>query len=71
MWTGPQIEAESLRKQRGTVSRPRPVRRGKGKTGVGDRVEGKGVSQEGGEWRRMPSRRYNPDQAAHYHILDI
>jgi hypothetical protein len=48
MWTGPQIEAESPRKQRGTLSRPRPVRRGKGKTGVGDTVEWKGVNQEGG-----------------------
>jgi hypothetical protein len=48
MWTGPQIEAESLRKQPGTLSRPRPVRRGKGKTGVGDTVEGKGVSKKEG-----------------------
>jgi hypothetical protein len=64
MWTSPQIEAESLRKQPGTLSRPRPVRRGKGKTGVGDTVEGKGVNQAGGEGRRMPSRRYTmcPDR---------
>jgi hypothetical protein len=59
MWTGPQIEAESLHKQRGTLLRPRPVRRGKRKTGVGDTVEGKEVSQEGGEGRRMPSRCYS------------
>jgi hypothetical protein len=49
--------------QRGTLLRPRPVRRGKGKTGVGDTVEGKGVSQEGGEGRRMPSRRYKMEVA--------
>jgi hypothetical protein len=58
MWTGPQIEAESLRKQPGTLSRPRPVSRGKGETGVGDTAEGKGVNQGGGEGPRMPSRRY-------------
>jgi hypothetical protein len=46
MWTGLQREAESPPKQRGKLSRPRPVRRGKGKTGVGDTVEGKGVSRE-------------------------
>jgi hypothetical protein len=63
MWTGPQIEAESPRKQRGTLSRPRPVRRGKGKRGVGDTVKGKGVSQEGGEGRRRPSRRYNRESS--------
>jgi hypothetical protein len=48
MWTGPQIEAESPCKQPGTLSRARSVRRGKGKTGVGDMVKGKGVSQEKG-----------------------
>jgi hypothetical protein len=49
MWTGPQIEAKSPRKQPGTLSRPRQVRRGEGKTGVGDTVKGKGVNQDGGE----------------------
>jgi hypothetical protein len=35
---------------------------GRGKTGVGDMVGWKGESQEGGEGRRMTSRRYSHEQ---------
>jgi hypothetical protein len=58
MWTAPQIETKSSSSRLATLSRQRPVRQGKGETGVGDMIGRKGERQEGGEGRRKKSRRY-------------
>jgi hypothetical protein len=58
MWTAPQTEAESLSNQLETLEAKDRLDEGRGKTGMGDMVGWKGESQEGGEGRRMTSRRY-------------
>jgi hypothetical protein len=58
MWTGPQIEAESPASSVGRSRGQDRFDEGRGKQEWGTRWRGKGVNQEGGEGRRIPSRRY-------------
>jgi hypothetical protein len=56
MWTDPQIEAESLRKQRGTLSRQDRLDEGRGKQEWGTRWRGRGKpKRRGGATNAIPT----------------